>query len=456
MGSTGNPHVALIAFPFGTHAAPLFSLTAALATAAPSATFSFINSGRSNASLARDISAVPSGANIRVYDISDGCPDGYVLPVHNPEEEVGLFLQAAAVNIREAMEKAVEGAGGRRISCIVSDAFIWFAGKMAEEMRVPWVPLWTGGPYSLATHMYTDFLRLKFGEQVTPSRLSEPLDCIPYMSALQVRELPEGIVFGNTDSVFARLVHSMAKELPHATTVALNTFHGLDPAVDADLDTKFKHTLSIGPLHLLTPQPPQPADSYGCVQWLDNHAPATVVYISFGTIMSLPPPEAAALAEGLEASGVPFIWSLKAAGQAYLPSGFLERTSGRGLVVPWVPQLKVLNHPAVGAFVTHCGWNSVMESVTGGVPMICRPFLGDQRLNAGVVSRVWKIGAGFEGGIVTTGAAEKALRLVLMEDGGKAMRERVGKLREMAIGATKPGESSTNNFQALVEVICGY
>nr|ARR28805.1 UDP-glucose: anthocyanidin 3-O-glucosyltransferase [Lilium hybrid cultivar] len=456
MGSTGDHHVALIAFPFSTHAAPLFSLTTALATAAPSTTFSFINSARSNISLSKAISSVPSGVKIRVYDLSDGCPEGYIMPAHDPEEEVRLFLKVAVVNVRKAIEKAVEGSGGIRVSCIVSDAFIWFAGKMAEEMRVPWVALWTSGTYSLAAHMYTDFLRLKIGENALPSRANEPLDCIPYMSPLQVRELPEGVVFGNLDSVFARLLHRMAEALPSATAVALNTFQGLDPALDNELSKMFKLSLPIGPQHLLTQQPPEPADTYGCIQWLDTHAPATVVYISFGSIMSLSPPEAVEVAEGLEASGIPFIWSMKPAAQAQLPQGFLDRTRGRGMVVSWAPQLQVLGHSAVGAFVTHCGWNSIMESVTAGVPMICRPFIGDQRLNAGVLSRVWKIGVGFEGGVVTRETVEMALTEVLKEEGGRKMKERAGELREMAIRATQSGGSSSDNLDALVEVIRGY
>lgn len=157
------PHVALLAFPFGTHAAPLFSLSCALAAAAPGAAFSFLNSARSNASLTRSAAAAgPAPDNLRVYDVTDGCPTGYKIPADDPEEEVRLFLRVTPGNFREALA-AVEDGEGRKVSCLVSDAFLWFAGKMAEEMGVPWVALWTGGPASLVAHLYTDLLRLKIG-----------------------------------------------------------------------------------------------------------------------------------------------------------------------------------------------------------------------------------------------------------------------------------------------------
>ena len=92
------------------------------------------------------------------------------------------------------------------------------------------------------------------------------------------------------------------------------------------------------------------------------------------------PDELRELAAGLEASGAPFLWSLREESWPLLPAGFLERAAG--LVVPWAPQVGVLRHASVGAFVTHAGWASVLEGVSNGVPMAYRPFFGDQTMNA--------------------------------------------------------------------------
>ncbi|CAA6675671.1 unnamed protein product [Spirodela intermedia] len=177
-----------------------------------------------------------------------------------------------------------------------------------------------------------------------------------------------------------------------------------------------------GPLNLLCPPPSQP-DSAGCLEWLDHQAHGEVVYIGFGTFAVPPPAELAELAEGLEASGAPFLWSLKEKFWTLLPAGFLARTAGQGLVVTWTPQLRVLEHPAVGVFVTHCGWKSVLESLTSSVPMVCRSILADQHINARAISHVWKIGLAFPNNTMTKDEVTKALHVVLKTAEGKKMKE---------------------------------
>lgn len=161
MGSVDSPHVALLAFPFGTHAAPLLSLARALAAASPAGVvFSLLTSSRSAASLSLSVSSSDS-PNLRIVQISDGCPAGYTAPADDPEEEVRLFMRETPGNFKKGLEEAEEAAGGTRVTCVVSDAFLWFAGELAEEAGAPWVALWTGGPCSLSAHVYTDLLRQK-------------------------------------------------------------------------------------------------------------------------------------------------------------------------------------------------------------------------------------------------------------------------------------------------------
>ncbi|MQL82875.1 hypothetical protein Taro_015365 [Colocasia esculenta] len=455
-------HVAVLAFPFGTHAAPLHALARGLAAAAPLVWFSFFNSAKSNASLLQGGDAPP---NLKFYDVSDGLTAGFAVNPRNPEEEIELFMQVTPGNFRDGIEKAVRSASGASISCVVSDAFLWFAGDLAREMGagVPWVPLWTGGIRSLSAHIYTDALRtiVGVGEEggaVMATKADTELGFLPGMSGTRVRDLPEGIVFGNLSSVFARLLHRMGQELPLATAVVLNTFDVLDPAINDDLRAKFKACHLVGPLNLLLPPPQHPeldSDPSGCLRWLDKLPRGAVAYVSFGTVMSPPPGELAELAEGLESCGAPFLWSLKEKLRARLPAGFLERTQARGLVVAWAPQPLVLAHPATGAFMTHCGWNSVMESLAGGVPMVCRPFLGDQRLNARTVASLWRVGVEFEAGKMTRDGVVGALGAVLGSEEGRKMRERACALGEAAREAVQQGGSSAEALQAVVKVICG-
>ncbi|RVW41737.1 Anthocyanidin 3-O-glucosyltransferase 2 [Vitis vinifera] len=273
-------------------------------------------------------------------------------------------MRAAPESFRQGMVMAVAETG-RPVSCLVADAFIWFAADMAAEMG------WLGCRFGLQglTHSPPMFTLMKSEKRL---------------------EFQEGIVFGNLNSLFSRMLHRMGQVLPKATAVFINSFEELDDSLTNDLKSKLKTYLNIGPFNLITPPPVVP-NTTGCLQWLKERKPTSVVYISFGTVTTPPPAELVALAEALEASRVPFIWSLRDKASVHLPEGFLEKTRGYGMVVPWAPQAEVLAHEAVGAFVTHCGWNSLWESVAGGVPLICRPFLGTKGSMGGWWRMFWRL-----------------------------------------------------------------
>lgn len=150
--TTTGSHVAVLAFPFGTHAAPLFSVVRHLAIISPTTNFSFFSTPESNAAVFSD-----GPPNLKSYDVLDGVPDGYVFQKKH-QEKIELFMNAAPENFRKGMEAAT-AESGRRVSCLMTDAFFWFAAEMAEEMEVSWVPFWTAGPHSICTHLYTDFIR---------------------------------------------------------------------------------------------------------------------------------------------------------------------------------------------------------------------------------------------------------------------------------------------------------
>ncbi|RRT53478.1 hypothetical protein B296_00037244 [Ensete ventricosum] len=449
--SPAQPHVAFVAFPFGTHAAPLFALARAIAAAAPGAALSFLSTARSLASLPQ----ADGLGNIRLVPIADGTPESSAAPPPASEQaKIGMFLAAMPGSLRAGMDDAVAGAGGAAVSCMVTDAFLWMAGEVAAAARAPWLPLFTGGPASLSAHFHTDLLRdtIGVGERAI-ARSEEQLHFIPGLSAHRVCDLPEGIVFGPLDSPFSCLLHRMGQSVAKAAAVLVNTFEGLDPTIDAVFSASFSEYLHIGPLHLLVPPAGPTPDTHHCLPWLDRHAPATVAYVSFGSVMTPQPAELAALAEGLEASGAAFLWSLKDHARELLPPGFLDRTKERGLAVSWAPQLDVLRHAAVGAFVTHCGWNSELEAMTAGVPMVCRPFFGDQRMNARSVSLAWKIGVEFEGGAITKEGVTRALDTVLKGEEGKRLRATARELQAMTTRAVQPQGSSSVNFKRLMQFV---
>lgn len=134
-----------------------------------------------------------------------------------------------------------------------------------------------------------------------------------------------------------------------------------------------------------------------CILWLnERQAPHSVLYILFGSFATHSAPQLLELAQGLEASGCSFLWLVRppdapgisaATGSPvsiseFLPPGFQERTKDRGMCYSgWAPQTRILKHPAVGGFMSHCGWNSTLEAVCSGVPMLAWPLTSEQHLN---------------------------------------------------------------------------
>ncbi|XP_055823846.1 beta-D-glucosyl crocetin beta-1,6-glucosyltransferase-like [Solanum dulcamara] len=126
-------------------------------------------------------------------------------------------------------------------------------------------------------------------------------------------------------------------------------------------------------------------DDMDLIKWLDMKTEHSTVYVSFGSEYFLTKEEMEEIAYGLELSNVDFIWVVRfqKGEQVALPQGFVERIGDRGRIVEgWAPQQRILNHPSIGGFVTHCGWNSSLESIEFGVPIIGIPMLYDQPLNA--------------------------------------------------------------------------
>jgi hypothetical protein len=196
-----------------------------------------------------------------------------------------------------------------------------------------------------------------------------------------------------------------------------------------------------------------------CLAWLDAQPESSVVFLCFGGEGAGNHSETQfkEIVVGLEKSRHRFLWVVRAPPlsdpdepfdpradpdvDALLPDGFVQRTSGRGLVVKlWVPQVDVLHHRAMGAFVTHCGWNSVLEGVTAGVPMLCWPLYAEQKMNKVFIVEEYGVGvelAGWQYGMVKAEEVEVKVKMVRGSEEGKRVTEH----REAAAGAWKDGGS---------------
>lgn len=193
--------------------------------------------------------------------------------------------------------------------------------------------------------------------------------------------------------------------------------------------------------------------------WLDKCGDRKVVYVCFGSQAVLRNDQMEELALGLEKSGIHFVWSVKGPTGAHVegdygkvPVGFEDCVAGRGLVIRgWAPQLLILSHRAVGAFLTHCGWNSILEAVMAGVPMLAWPMGADQFSNATLVVDELKVAKTVCKGAQTVPDSAELARVFaesVSENGVEI--ERATRLSEAAFRATRERGSSTKDLESLI------
>jgi hypothetical protein len=188
----------------------------------------------------------------------------------------------------------------------------------------------------------------------------------------------------------------------NARALILNTSQSMESAALAHIGRQMRDVFAVGPLHAFpgtrsTETAPVSLwrEDDGCMAWLDEHKDRSVVYVSLGSLTVISEEQLAEFLAGLAAAGYSFLWVLRpdmvAGGSMGLPA--VKLLSGqKAHFVDWAPQRDVLQHRAVGCFLTHAGWNSTLEAAVEAVPMVCWPFFADQLVNSRFVSTVWKTG----------------------------------------------------------------
>uniref|UniRef100_A0ACD6AF98 Uncharacterized protein n=1 Tax=Avena sativa TaxID=4498 RepID=A0ACD6AF98_AVESA len=280
-------------------------------------------------------------------------------------------------------------------------------------------------------------------------------------------------VLRNSESLFTKHFIANGRLIAEADGILVNTFDALEPDALAALRSGkvvpgFPQVFAVGPLMSSTTTGSDKAvlgTSSSPIAWLDAQPARSVVYVAFGNRNAVVPDQIREIGAGLEASGCPFLWVVKttvvdrednAELKDVLGDGFLVRVQGRGLVTKeWVDQEAVLKHPAIGLSLSHCGWNSVMESAVHGVPLLAWPMLGDQRLIATVIRSggfgLWMEHWSWDGENVVSGVeiGEKVRELM----GDEAISARAAKVREEATKAVAHGGTSYRNMQEFLATL---
>lgn len=283
----------------------------------------------------------------------------------------------------------------------------------------------------------------------------------------------------NQESEFGNRFKKIRESELKSYGVLVNSFYELEPDY-AELYRKElgRRAWHIGPVSLCNRSIEDKAwrgkqaslDKHEWLNWLNLKKPNSVIYISFGSMANVIAPQLHEIALALEAAGQDFIWVVRNSNgqeEEWLPQGFEQRMEGKGLIIRgWAPQVLILEHEAVGAFVTHCGWNSTLEGISAGVPMVTWPLFAEQFYNEKLVTHILKTGVSVGvkkwskepslENVVKRDAIEKALREIMAGEEAEERRSRAKKLKEMAWKAVEEGGSSYCDLTALINGLQNY
>uniref|UniRef100_A0ACD5UFP2 Uncharacterized protein n=1 Tax=Avena sativa TaxID=4498 RepID=A0ACD5UFP2_AVESA len=305
-----------------------------------------------------------------------------------PPSYFAIFIHALAALHQPILAWAKsQSAAAQPVVAVLSDFFCGWTQPLAAELGVPRLVFSPSGVLGTAVP-HSLFRRLVKRPSEADDGYVVMFPAIPGELSYQWREI-SGTYINYIEGRMEELVGAAVRQNflwnLESWGFVSNTLRALEGRyLDAPLqDLGFKRVWAVDPLAPETHASGKLGGDLGA--WLDGFSEGTVVYVCFGSQALLTPAVAAALGEALERSAVPFVWAVGAGDGVVLPEGFEARASAakRGLVVRgWAPQVAILRHAAVGWFMTHCGWNSMLEAVAAGVPMLAYPMAADQFVNA--------------------------------------------------------------------------
>ncbi|KAL9303254.1 hypothetical protein ACSQ67_020517 [Phaseolus vulgaris] len=352
-------------------------------------------------------------------------------------------------------------------SCIIADGMMsTIAMDAAQELGVPVIAFRTySATATWVTIHVSKVLQEGLMDMQNPEDVHKVVSSIPGLeNLLRDCDLPNVFKMKRGSSgldFFMKETLTMTR----ASGLVLNTFDELEAPTITNLTTVFPRVYTIGPLHthLKNQLPQNPSLSLNvrtqdrsCITWLDHQKAKSVLYVSFGTVVKLSEEQLLEFWHGLVNSLKPFLWVVRKDlmnGKAGFGDNVAEElelgTRERGFLVEWAPQEEVLAHPALGGFLTHCGWNSTVECIGEGVPMLCWPFMVDQTVNGRCVSEQWGIGVGIDGNFDRL-VIEKMVKDVL-ENRIEGLRNSVDEIAKQARDSVEQTGSSSRNLESMIK-----
>jgi hypothetical protein len=419
-----------------------------------------------------------SGLPVRLVELpldlaAEGLPDGADDVEKVPSDLWTNYFRALA-RLREPLERHLRAdAGAPYPTCVVADFCHPWAKQLAASLAVPRLCFFSMCAFCLLCQHNVE----RFNAYDCVADDNE-LVVVPGLEKRVEVSRAQAPGFFRGTPTFEKFADDVEQALVEADGIVTNSFLEMEPEYVAGYaEARRMKVWTVGPVSLFHQRTATLASRGNtaaigadeCLRWLDGKKSRSVVYVSFGSIAHAEPMQVIELGLGLEASGHPFVWVVKNADQhGEDVTEFLreleERVAGRGLLIRgWAPQVLILSHAAVGGFVTHCGWNSTMEAITAGLPVVTWPHFADQFLNAKFAVEV--LGIGVDVGVtepvmyrqdqkeivVGREVVEKAVRSVM--DGGDEGEERRRRARALAAKARAAVEEGGSSHANLLDLI---
>ncbi|KAF7803734.1 7-deoxyloganetin glucosyltransferase-like [Senna tora] len=459
-----KPHAVLVPYPAQGHMNPMMKLAKVLHSKGFHITYVISEFNQKRLLRSRGPHALQGLPDFRYETIPDGLPPSDADATQHVPSLCYSTSNSCLAPFLQLMGRLKQSASAGLVppvTCIVSDGAMTFSVEAANNLGIPSVLFWTASCCGLVGDVRNGYLETK-------------VEWIPGIHNFRLRDLPSFIRTTDPQDIMLNFFLGEIENAHKASIIVINTFDDLEKFSLDYISSVFPAPIyTVGPLPLLLRQfnnnstTTSSLSSIGSnlwkedssvLHWLHSQSPASVLYVNYGSVTTMSSDQLAEFAWGLATSKWPFLWvvrpDLVEGGSEVLSSeSFKKETEGRGMIATWCSQEDVLNHPAVGGFLTHCGWNSTLESVCAGKAIVCWPFFGEQPTNCRYACEEWRIG--MEVGPVVEREEVRRLVVEVMEgeNKGKQMREKALEWKRKAAEATKPGGSSYQNMERVVEAV---
>ncbi|CAI9109487.1 OLC1v1009312C1 [Oldenlandia corymbosa var. corymbosa] len=478
-----KPHAVCVPYPAQSHISAMLKFAKLLHHKGFHITFVHTEYNYKRTLKSRGPYSLDGAKDFRFEAIPDGLP-----PPENEDATQDVFQLCLSIAetcydpflklLKNLNNKALTDDESPPVTCIISDCVMPFTLEASEELGIPNAQIWTVNAISAMCMVHYPHLKergytpLKDQSYFTNGYLDQTIDWIPGIKSIRLRDIPTVIWTTDPEDIFLDYLMDLMPRTLKGSALIINTFDALEYNVLKQYSHMVDHLYTVGPIHLLLKEIEKEDDDINtiasiqsnmwkeddsCIEWLDSKEKRSVIYVNFGSITVMTKDQLLEFAWGLANSNQNFLWIIRpdlVADDTMLPPEFMEVTKERGMLSTWCNQEMVLNHPSVSAFLTHCGWNSILESLSAGVPLICWPVFADQQTNCFYCCS--SLGVGVEiGNNVDRVEVEQIVRELMEGDERSELRKRTLEWKDKAKEAIRPcvGSSYLNLDKLIEEVL---